>query len=293
MVIKIKKSYVIVFISIVLILLVGGLFFVNRDRLNFSKNFENKSGFYKEVSSSNEKVKSDEELESTAFSVMEKLSLDLGEPIEATNVKSPYGDSYNYDLIFSNGAVQLDEVTGELISIAVDSTIEQSENNLTEEELIKKASEYYNILDCPSSYEITVKENLGENYYNVVWEKKYEENLFSKYESVNMVLNKADGSLTKVTINNVPNTTDKAKGSLEKAEAEKTAKSFKELKGYNYSGQLEKKVVVPNTTYITNNYETADFSKTAWVAEFKNDLGEEAYLYIDATDGEILGGDFN
>lgn len=255
-----------------------------------SKGLENKSSYYTEVSGEVERSKSDKELETVAFSMVEKLNLDLGEPIETANIKSVYGNKYNYDLIFSNGNVQLNENTGEVVSIVVNEKNVDKSGELTEEELIRKASEYYNILGCPDDYEITTKRDFGKENFNIVWEKKYDEELYSRYESVNMVLNKKDGSLNKITINNLPNLSEKNKEKINKEVAEKTINSFKELKGYDYSGEIEKRVVVPNTMYSNNNFETAEYSKTAWVATMRSASGEEAYIYIDEVDGKILGG---
>ncbi|WP_055070340.1 hypothetical protein [Clostridium massiliamazoniense] len=290
MVIRIKKLYIVIFLLI--LLGVGGaiFYFTRGNKINFGRNLNNKSTFYKEVVSENVEQISDEELEKSAFSIVEKLDLDLGEPIDIANKKSTFGNGYNYDLIFSRGNVQLNENTGELVSIAVETTVKDGDAVLTEEELINKACEYYNILDCPSSYEIRKNESLGDDYYNVVWEKQYDGDLYSKYESVNMVLNKKDGTISKITINNLPNVADKDKEIIEKKEAEKSISSFKELKGFNYSGEMEKQIVVPNTNYISDDYESASYATTAWVAKLKNDAGEEAFVYIDGLNGEIIGG---
>lgn len=290
MVIRIKKLYIVIFL-VILLGIFGGIFYFTRvSKINLGKNLNNKSTFYKEVISENKELISDEELEKSAFSIVEKLDLDLGEPIDIANEKSTFGNGYNYDLIFSRGNIQLNENTGELVSIAVEANVSEEDAVLTEEELINKASEYYNILGCPSSYEIRKSENLGDDYYNVVWEKQYDSNLYSKYESVNMVLNKKDGTISKITINNLPNVVDKNKNIIEKKEAEKSISSFNELKGFNYSGEMEKQIVVPNTNYISDDYESANYATTAWVARLKNDAGEEAFVYIDGVDGKIIGG---
>lgn len=289
MVIRIKKIYVAIFIILILLSSIGVFYFTRGLGADFSKKLNNKSGYYKEVISEATQV-SDEDLEATAFSIVEKLSLDLGEPIEVANIKSIYGDGYNYDLVFSRGNIQLDESTGDIVAIVVNPEKKDESTALTEEELIKKASEYYNILDCPSEYEIRSNSSLGNNYYNVIWEKQYDNNLYSKYESVNMVLNEKTGELTKVTISNVPKNDEKENKNIDKNEAEKSISSFKELKGYNYRGKIEKQIVIPNTTYLTDEYENANYSKTAWVAEFNGENGEEAYVYIDTANGKIIGG---
>lgn len=282
---KVKKSLIILCFILVGIAIIGVY--------SYEKNSsENKIGEVANGEEDTYKKKSDAELISITNELIEKLKLDLGK-LHSKDIMEDGLDNKNFrQFNFEKGSIVLNLYTGQLrfLNINNDYISNKDDKNLNDEELLNKATWYYNILMNKKNYKLDNFVNDSQEYKTFSWKLKISEDLTSKYNVIEITISKNIGAIKSINILDSKITNDLSQINISKEKAEKIIEKFILVNQYTYSGKISMEVVRYNNT-ISEGIESSDKSRIAWVGEIKDKNNNKLLVHVDSTDGIVIGGD--
>lgn len=226
-----------------------------------------------------EEVYIDEELQKAANTYGEIFGLLVNEG-KGSLAEDKYCAEELYRVEYANGEVQVNAGTGELYWFSKNN-IKCEQIQLTENQLVKKAKEYFNILQLEKEYgNIVRKMDREQNIITVIFQRVVDEELelYSDYEAVKMILSAQTGELMSCKIFDMP---------LVEQEGQMIGKSGaiaevqdELLLTFHTKAEAELAVCSPLLWDDFGNYT----SRIVWKV-----VADEVLYYVDAYSGDLLG----
>jgi hypothetical protein len=235
-----------------------------------------------------------EEAISKAQNILSQLSMKAGEMKKAEITNDPVTDKEYWDIQFEGVTVDIDPVSRTVIGISVKNYSKGKFIIKEKTEAEKAARQLYGKLQAPADYKlIDIKKGNGGDFWSTVWEKEVIPGVYSKYESVNLLLASDTGKLRIYRLFNTPPKSLEVKITKEQAVA--TARTIAEAKGFKTF--VEAKLDVEQASDYWNSQGTpkrADYCTLVWVVTFKDSSHQiliMAKVYVDTLTGLVVGGD--
>jgi hypothetical protein len=172
-----------------------------------------------------------EEAISKAQNILSQLSMKAGEMKKAEITNDPVTDKEYWDIQFEGVTVDIDPVSRTVIGISVKNYSKGKFIIKEKTEAEKAARQLYGKLQAPADYKlIDIKKGNGGDFWSTVWEKEVIPGVYSKYESVNLLLASDTGKLRIYRLFNTPPKSLEVKITKEQAVA--TARTIAEAKGF-------------------------------------------------------------
>jgi hypothetical protein len=235
-----------------------------------------------------------EEAISKAQNILSQLSMKAGEMKKAEITNDPVTDKEYWDIQFEGVTVDIDPVSRTVIGISVKNYSKGKFIIKEKTEAEKAARQLYGKLQAPADYKlIDIKKGNGGDFWSTVWEKEVIPGVYSKYESVNLLLASDTGKLRIYRLFNTPPKSLEVKITKEQAVA--TARTIAEAKGFKTF--VDAKLDVEQASDYWNSQGTpkrADYCTLVWVVTFKDSSHQiliMAKVYVDTLTGLVVGGD--
>jgi hypothetical protein len=232
-----------------------------------------------------------EEAISKAQNILSQLSMKAGEMKKAEITNDPVTDKEYWDIQFEGVTVDIDPVSRTVIGISVKNYSKGKFIIKEKTEAEKAARQLYGKLQAPADYKlIDIKKGNGGDFWSTVWEKEVIPGVYSKYESVNLLLASDTGKLRIYRLFNTPPKSLEVKITKEQAVA--TARTIAEAKGFKTF--VDAKLDVEQASDYWNSQGTpkrADYCTLVWVVTFKDSSEYGAKIYVDTLTGSVIGGD--
>ena len=232
-----------------------------------------------------------EEAISEAQNILSQLSIKAEELKKAEMSTDPVTAKEYWDIQFEGVSVDIDPESSNLIGISV-KNVSKGKFIITERiEAEKAVRELYNKLQAPADYKlIDLKKGNGGDFWSTVWAKEVIPGVYSKYESVNLLLASDTGKLYIYRLFNTP------PKSLEvivaKDQAVVTARTIAEAKGFKTFSDAKLEVEQANEYWTSQGTpKRADYCTLVWVVTFKDFSQNRALIYVDTLTGLVVGGD--
>jgi hypothetical protein len=214
-----------------------------------------------------------------------------GEMKKAEITNDPVTNKEYWDIQFEGVTVDIDPVSRTVIGISVKNYSKGKFIIKEKTEAEKAARELYDKLQAPTDYKlIDIKKGNGGDFWSTVWEKEVIPGVYSKYESVNLLLASDTGKLRIYRLFNTPPKSLEVKITKEQAVA--TARTIAEAKGFKTF--VDAKLDVEQASDYWNSQGTpkrADYCTLVWVVTFKDSSEYGAKIYVDTLTGSVIGGD--
>jgi hypothetical protein len=235
-----------------------------------------------------------EEAISKAQNILSQLSMKAGEMKKAEITNDPVTDKEYWDIQFEGVTVDIDPVSRTVIGISVKNYSKGKFIIKEKTEAEKAARQLYGKLQAPADYKlIDIKKGNGGDFWSTVWEKEVIPGVYSKYESVNLLLASDTGKLRIYRLFNTPPKSLEVKITKEQAVA--TARTIAEAKGFKTF--VDAKLDVEQASDYWTSQGTpkrADYCTLVWVVTFKDSSHQiliMAKVYVDTLTGLVVGGD--
>jgi hypothetical protein len=235
-----------------------------------------------------------EEAISKAQNILSQLSMKAGEMKKAEITNDPVTDKEYWDIQFEGVTVDIDPLSRTVIGISVKNYSKGKFIIKEKTEAEKAARQLYGKLQAPADYKlIDIKKGNGGDFWSTVWEKEVIPGVYSKYESVNLLLASDTGKLRIYRLFNTPPKSLEVKITKEQAVA--TARTIAEAKGFKTF--VDAKLDVEQASDYWNSQGTpkrADYCTLVWVVTFKDSSHQiliMAKVYVDTLTGLVVGGD--
>jgi hypothetical protein len=235
-----------------------------------------------------------EEAISKAQNILSQLSMKAGEMKKAEITNDSVTDKEYWDIQFEGVTVDIDPVSRTVIGISVKNYSKGKFIIKEKTEAEKAARQLYGKLQAPADYKlIDIKKGNGGDFWSTVWEKEVIPGVYSKYESVNLLLASDTGKLRIYRLFNTPPKSLEVKITKEQAVA--TARTIAEAKGFKTF--VDAKLDVEQASDYWNSQGTpkrADYCTLVWVVTFKDSSHQiliMAKVYVDTLTGLVVGGD--
>jgi hypothetical protein len=235
-----------------------------------------------------------EEAISKAQNILSQLSMKAGEMKKAEITNDPVTNKEYWDIQFEGVTVDIDPVSRTVIGISVKNYSKGKFIIKEKTEAEKAARQLYGKLQAPADYKlIDIKKGNGGDFWSTVWEKEVIPGVYSKYESVNLLLASDTGKLRIYRLFNTPPKSLEVKITKEQAVA--TARTIAEAKGFKTF--VDAKLDVEQASDYWNSQGTpkrADYCTLVWVVTFKDSSHQiliMAKVYVDTLTGLVVGGD--
>lgn len=234
---------------------------------------------------------SKEEAVSKAQNILSKLSLKSAELKKAEISKDPVTAKEYWDIQFEGASVDIDPESGNVIGISV-KTLSKGKFIITETaEAEKAARELYRELQAPDDFKlIDIKKGNGGDFWSTVWEKEVIPGVYSKYESVNLLLTSDTGNLRIYRLFNTPPKSLEIKVTKDQAVA--TARTVAETKGFETFSDVKLDVEQASDYWASQGSpKRAGYCTLVWAVTFKDSSQNRAMIYVDTLTGLVVGGD--
>jgi hypothetical protein len=232
-----------------------------------------------------------EEAISKAQNILSQLSMKAGEMKKAEITNDPVTDKEYWDIQFEGVTVDIDPVSRTVIGISVKNYSKGKFIIKEKTEAEKAARQLYGKLQAPADYKlIDIKKGNGGDFWSTVWEKEVIPGVYSKYESVNLLLASDTGKLRIYRLFNTPPKSLEVKITKEQAVA--TARTIAEAKGFKTF--VDAKLDVEQASDYWTSQGTpkrAEYCTLVWVVTFKDSSEHRAKIYVDTLTGSVIGGD--
>lgn len=244
-----------------------------------------------------EKFLSKEDLTNKANDFLEKININKNTSSKTLQEVQYYDnilDNTKEAIITTNSyTIVTNAETGNIISYVSNNTNFQK-NTLAKNKINEIALEIFKNLEVPDSKQYVLKEltKFDEEIWRVSFSKQYEQNLFNIGESVNISFAPQTKEIVSIAINNIPYANNPV--NITEVEAKEIAQKYLEKSVAN-DMEVSIDIIRPNHFYSPVNdkevflYKEVNTMRKAYVCTFNND--SKSRVYIDASTGEILGGD--
>jgi len=221
----------------------------------------------------------DEELQKAANTYGEIFGLLVNEG-KGSLIEDKYCAEELYRVEYPSGEVQVNTVTKELYWFAKQG-IKCQQIELTENQLVKKAKEYFNILQLDKEYgNIARKVDRQQNIITVIFQRVVDEELelYSDYEAVKMILSAQTGELMSCKIFDMPLVEQEGQMIGQNA----AVASVQDELSLTFTEQAEAELAVcsPLIWDDMGNYT----SRIVWKL-----TADDMLYYVDAYSGDVLG----
>ena len=223
------------------------------------------------------------------------LSIKTGDVKKAELVNDVIFNMRQYWYVqFEGISVNIDSVSGTVLAISPFLTrVSAKQFTIKDKNVAEKAArELYNKLQAPSEYKLTsTKATGGGDYWNTTWQKEVIPGVFSKYESVNLMISSDKGKFMGYNLFNTPPKSLEVK--VTKDQAVNTAKTIGEDKGFSSFTDAKLEVEQPSG-YFEGSIKSADYVTLVWAVTYKNSqskFGNTMVVYVDSFTGLVVGGD--
>jgi len=231
-----------------------------------------------------------EEAINKAQNILSQLSMKAEELKKAEMSKDPVTSKEYWDIQFEGASVDIDPESRNLIGISV-KNLSKGKFIITERiEAEKAARELYGKLQAPADYKlIDIKKGNGGDFWSTVWAKEVIPGVYSKYESVNLLLASDTGKLRIYRLFNTPPKSLEVK--IAKDQAVATARTIAEAKGFKTFSDAKLDVEQASDYWTSQGSpKRADYCTLVWVVTFKDSSQNRAMIYVDTLTGLVVGG---
>jgi hypothetical protein len=235
-----------------------------------------------------------EEAVGKAQGILSQLSINPGTLQKAEIMNDPVTLNEYWSVRFAGASVCIDPVSRTVFEVD-----DFPRDNLSSSKFIindtagaqKAAQEIYSKLQAPSEYKlIGVEKSHSGDFWSTFWAKEVIPGVFSKYESVNLLLSSDTGKLRSYRLFNTPARSLKEKVTEE--QAVEIARPIAEAKGFKTFVNARLDVEQANNYWSSQGpSERPDYCTLVWVVTFKDSHGSMALFYVDALTGSVIGGD--
>lgn len=232
-----------------------------------------------------------EEAISKAQNILSQLSMKAEELKKAEMSEDPVTAKEYWDIQFEGASVDIDPESGNLIGISV-KNLSKGKFIITERiDAEKAARELYGKLQAPADYKlIDIKKGNGGDFWSTVWAKEVIPGVYSKYESVNLLLASDTGKLRIYRWFNTPPKSLEVKVTKDQAVA--TARTVAEAKGFKTFSDATLDVEQASDYWTSQGSpKRADYCTLVWVVTYKDSSQNKAMIYVDTLTGLVVGGD--
>jgi hypothetical protein len=235
-----------------------------------------------------------EEAISKAQNILSQLSMKAGELKKAEITNDPVTAKEYWDIQFEEASVDIDPLSRTVIGIWVKNLTEGKFIIKDKTEAEKAVRELYGKLQAPEDYKlIDLKKGNKGDYWSTVWKKEVIPGVYSKYESVNLLIASDTGKLRGYRLFSTPARSLEVK--VTKEQAIDTARTVAEAKGFKTFSDA--KLDVEQASDFWNRQgspKRADYCTLVWVVTFKDSSHQiliMAKVYVDTLTGLVVGGD--
>jgi hypothetical protein len=232
-----------------------------------------------------------EEAITKARYILSQLSIDAGEFENAEIKADPVTDEEYWDIQFNEATVNISTVGGTVIGVSVRNWSKGKFVITSTPSAQKAAQELYSKLEAPAAYKLMeIKRGYTGDFWSANWQKEVIPGVYSKFESVNLLLSSDTGKLRTYRLFNSSPKSLVIK--VTKEQAVETTKTIAEEKGFKTIVDTRLNVEQANGYWKGASLPNNEWYCTlVWVVTYKNSNHVEAKFYVDTATGLVIGGD--